>query len=117
MRRILLLEDDEMLRESVGANLEDAGYQVDYAASAAAAGELLDRGGYDLLLADIKVPGGTGLDVADRAAAKGVKVLIVSGYAFALSRPDLMRYDCLQKPVGPKEILAAIADKIGVARA
>jgi hypothetical protein len=39
---------------------------------------------YDLVMADGKLPDGSGIDVCDAAAEKGIKYLIVTGYAFSL---------------------------------
>jgi DNA-binding response OmpR family regulator len=65
-------------------------YEVDRTYSVAGACSHLERQSYDLLVADARLPDGTGMNVADRAAEMGMKALIVTGYAFAY--PELSRY-------------------------
>jgi DNA-binding response OmpR family regulator len=93
--------------------LFDAGYEVDSATTLAEARSLLDTVNYDLLLADGRLPDGTGMELAERAEAGGAKVLIITGYAFQLVAEDLGRYDFLMKPVRPAELVAAIERVLG----
>lgn len=67
MPRILLVEDDEELQFILGLVLRDAGHEVDATGTAAGGLNLLQCRDYDLVLADAKLPDGTGLDVADSA--------------------------------------------------
>lgn len=109
MTRILLVEDDAnvlMLLEHV---LSGDGYEVDTASTVEQArSHLTQRPGYDLVLADGKLPDGTGMEVGDAAAAAGIKTLIITGFAFQLPREELGRFDYLLKPVRPAELLRAI---------
>src|SRR6476659_6482337 len=76
MARILLVEDDAnvlMLLEHV---LSGDGYEVDTASTVEQArSHLAQRPGYDLVLADGKLPDGTGMEVGDAAAAAEIKTL------------------------------------------
>jgi DNA-binding response OmpR family regulator len=113
MSRILLVEDDHNVRVLLEHVLFDAGYEVDSATTLAEARSLLDTVNYDLLLADGRLPDGTGMELAERAEAGGAKVLIITGYAFQLVSEDLGRYDFLMKPVRPAELVAAIERVLG----
>ena len=84
MSRILLVEDERDVRLILEHVLIDAGYAVDTAETASGARELLDGGSYDVLLADARLPDGTGMDLCDAAAEMGVKCLVMTGYAFTL---------------------------------
>ena len=86
--RILLVEDERDVRLILEHVLIDAGYAVDTAETASGARELLDGGSYDVLLADARLPDGTGMDLCDAAAELGVKCLVMTGYAFTLPRGD-----------------------------
>ena len=109
MSRILLVEDDHNVRVLLEHVLIDAGYEVDSMATVAEATSLLDSGvAYDLLLADGRLPDGTGMALADLAQASGIKTLIITGYAFQLASQDLGRYEFLMKPVRPAELIDAI---------
>src|SRR5205085_12477018 len=90
-----------------------AGYEVDSATTLAEARSFLDTVNYELLLADGRLPDGTGMELAERAEAGGAKVLIITGYAFQLVAEDLGRYDFLMKPVRPAELIAAIERVLG----
>jgi two-component system response regulator HydG len=113
MSRILLVEDDQHVRVLLEHVLFDAGYEVDSAATVAAAASLLDSVRYELLLADGRLPDGTGMALAERAEASGAKVLIITGYAFQLADEELGRYDFLMKPVRPAELIEAIERSLG----
>jgi two-component system response regulator HydG len=108
MSRILLVEDDVDVRLVIEHVLIDAGNQVHPTGTMAAARELLNRHPYELVIADGKLPDGTGMDIADLAAQKGTKALIVTGYAFTLPADTIGRYEILLKPLRPIEIVAAV---------
>lgn len=82
--RILVVEDDDMVRAHVAAQLADLGYAVDEAATGAAALDVMERTGpIDLLFTDVVMPGGmNGRQLADAARLRqpGLKVLFTSGY-------------------------------------
>ena len=84
--RVLLVEDDPGVREIARQRLEDLGYVVAEAENGPSAIEILKSGAprFDLVLADILMPGGmTGYDVAEWVLAncRGTRVLLTSGYA------------------------------------
>ena len=83
--RILVVEDDKLLREQVAVQLADLGYQVRQAASADEALMLMNDGQtVDLLFTDVVMPGGmNGKQLADAAKSlqPGLRVLFTSGYA------------------------------------
>ena len=108
MSRILLVEDERDVRLILEHVLIDAGYAVDTAETASGARELLDGGSYDVLLADARLPDGTGMDLCDAAAEMGIKSIIITGYAFTLPAGVADRYDVLLKPIRPTEIISAI---------
>jgi DNA-binding NtrC family response regulator len=108
MNRILLVEDEPDLRMLLEHVLLDAGYEVDSAATVAAACALLASAVYDLVLADGRLEDGTGMMVADKAAESGTKALIITAYAIDLPIEERARYEFLLKPVRPSELLDAI---------
>ena len=108
MTRILLVEDDVDVRPLMEHVLLTAGYEVDSAASVRSATLLLGRRSYDLVVADGRLPDGTGMMAADRAAEKGVTALIVTAYALSLPREELLRYPYIEKPILPSELLREI---------
>ena len=108
MPRILLIEDEANVRMVMEHALFDGGYEVDTAATVSVGYELLLGTGYDLVVADARMPDGSGIDLADKAREKGIPALIITGYAFNLPRDDLDRFEFLLKPVRPSELLQAV---------
>ncbi len=111
MSRILLVEDDVDVAQLLEHVLFSARYGVDRADSVTGACTFLERQSYDLVVADARLQDGTGMDVADRAAERGTKTLIITGYAFAY--PELGRYDFLLKPIRPDELLVEVERVLG----
>jgi DNA-binding NtrC family response regulator len=115
MSRILLVEDDPDVRVVLEHVLFDAGYDVDTAANVRDGSHLLDSREFDLLLADGRLPDGTGIELAELADARGIPVLILTGYAFILrelSAGNLDKYRVLLKPVQPREIVVAVEEAL-----
>jgi len=61
--KLLLLEDDDLLAESLAESLKDNGYLVDLAASLKAAKSLMATEDYELAILDVGLPDGSGLDL------------------------------------------------------
>ncbi len=116
--RILFLEDEEFIRLIVAEALAEAGLAVTEAASGEAAVALLDeQPGFDLLLADVHVPGRlSGIDVARHARSRwpGMPVVFVTGRPDALHASGLsgLRDRYVLKPYRPTEVLAAIQSSL-----
>lgn len=108
MPRILLVEDDRDVRFMVEHVLVDDGHKVDAAATMTGGLHLLRSGTYDLVLTDGRLPDGTGLDIADNAVERGVKALVMTGYAFSFAPRPECPYEILLKPLRPREIIAAV---------
>ncbi len=106
----LLVDDEEIVRMSTAAMLNDLGYSVIEAASAEAAMQVLQDGAaFDLLITDHLMPGMNGTDLARavRTARPDLPVLLVSGYAENEGiAPDLPR---LTKPFREDELASSLA--------
>jgi PAS domain S-box-containing protein len=108
--RVLLVDDEEVVRASTADMLADLGYHVVEAASAEQALRLIDTGlAPDLLVTDHLMPGKNGADLARDVQYRlpGTRTLIVSGYADADGiAADLPR---LLKPFKQKDLAESIA--------
>jgi len=110
---ILLVEDDEEVGALVTEMLEQLGFEVTRAASAAAAlGALANGRKVDLVFSDIMMPGGTnGVELAReiRSRRSDLPVLLTSGYAEAARRSaDEAGLRVLAKPYGLTELASAL---------
>src|SRR3954451_15349197 len=109
MARILLVDDDDDVRTLVEHILSAAKYEVDAAANVKAAQALLDRNYYNLLLADLMLPDGSGMQVAEEAHRRGTPAIILTAYPYRFRKADLARFDLILKPVQPAELLEAVS--------
>ncbi|WP_062442354.1 two-component system response regulator CseB [Herbidospora daliensis] len=82
---VLLVEDDEVIRKSVGMALERYGYRVDAAADGLTGLERFHAGGHDLLLLDVMLPGLDGIGLCRRVRESSlVPILMMSARGDAL---------------------------------
>jgi DNA-binding NtrC family response regulator len=110
--RILFVEDDAPVRLLIEDTLRDAGYAVEAAGTVADGQSLLDAGTYDLLLTDGRLPDGSGFSIAAEAAAKGVRVLIYTGYMYEYSEEERARFTVLAKPIRIAQLLKLIENSL-----
>ncbi len=111
-QRILLVEDEALIRIIVAESLADAGFDVAEAESGEAAMRLLDTlDPLDLLLTDIQMPGsidGNAVALAAKKRHPGLPVIYVTGRPDSL-RNGMGRSDAfIRKPFGPTEVLSLI---------
>ncbi len=112
---LLLVDDDETSSQILGYILADEGYEVDAAATGAAAVEKFTAKGYDLVLLDYILPDMRGHEVAKRMRAlrPDVKIVLLTGYTKNGDTVDHIYQSVLLKPVPPDVIVKTIADILG----
>jgi two-component system response regulator FlrC len=108
MARILVVDDDEGVRTLLEDVLSVANHQVDAAATVKAARALFERNYYKLLIADLMLPDGSGIQVAEEAQRRGTSAIILTAYGHRFRKADLARFGLMLKPVRPTEILEAV---------
>src|SRR6266446_3231285 len=77
MPHLLLVDDDDLFRESLGLNLVDEGYEVTSFANGQDALSYLDRGSADVMLLDWRMPNTSGIDVLRRMRGVGVTIPVI----------------------------------------
>ncbi len=105
--RVLVVDDDAMVREVVVCQLEERGYRVTQAGDGLEALEQLDRGaGVDLLISDFAMPGMNGLTLIKEAQRRRPELpaLLLTGYAdasvrLAVEDAEAGSTELLRKPV------------------
>jgi CheY-like chemotaxis protein len=108
-RRVLLVEDEVVLRMSTVDMLERLGCMVSAVGSAEQALELLDRGDkFGLLLTDLGLPGISGEELAAEVQRRfpGLPVIIASGYGKSESQPGNVRF--IGKPYSSIDLQQAL---------
>ncbi len=119
--RILLVDDDTQLRETLALQLELGGFQVIQAESGAEALDLLNSGtSADMLVTDLSMPGLSGLEVirAARQRAPGLPSVLLTGFALddhAVRPGDAFdeTFAVLRKPVPGAVLTSTISSLLG----
>ena len=114
--KLLLLEDDHILSETLQLFLTKEGYDVDTALSIEQAEELTFHNNYDLYLLDINLPQGNGLDLLKslRYAEDTTPTIFITALTDMHSMSEgfqLGAIDYIKKPFDPQELLIRIAAK------
>lgn len=121
LARLLVVDDDTGLRETLADFFEMEGYKVLQAANVSAARRLWIEAQPDLLLLDINMPGGDGLTFAAEMRAKSpVPIIILSGKGAMVDRVvglEVGADDYLAKPFELRELLARVRAVLRRARA
>ncbi len=108
--QILIVEDDEAMREFLCQAISRSGYYVEAVQDGAEALRRVEESHFDLLLTDIRMPGLDGIELARQARRRypGLSVLLVTAYAQdALGAPDLggAGIGVLSKPFNLNELI------------
>ncbi|GAB4361570.1 MAG: two-component system response regulator CbrB [Gammaproteobacteria bacterium] len=109
MNRILIVEDESVIRNALHRLLERNGYAVADAGSVKEAEEQHDLGSFDLVIADLRLPGAPGTDIIAKCA--DAPVLIMTSYASVRSAVDSMKQgaaDYIAKPFDHDEMLLMV---------
>jgi DNA-binding NtrC family response regulator len=106
---ILVVDDEEIVRDSLASWLEEDGYRVDTAPDGPTALARLAEQAYAILLVDLKMPGMDGLEVLGKARSlqPDAPVIIMTAYATVDTAVQAMKrgaYDYLVKPFEPEEL-------------
>jgi len=108
MHRILVVDDEEAIRDMCKKALEWAGYRVDVCQNAHEALELLSKEeDYELVLTDLNLPGLNGLELISEIKKRypHCKTLLMTGI---LPGNDINTENCLRKPFGFTELILEI---------
>jgi len=120
--RALILEDETNLREILKIILGDFNYEVDEAENLEEGLSLLNEKNYDLILADLRLPDGSGMDLVKKVKKEGPETEVIIITAFASTETikesfELGVYDYIEKPFDINElklVLRNVTDKLSL---
>ena len=109
MERILIIEDEVVIRRALAKLLKREGYDISEASSVTESEELFSLDAFGLIIADLRLPGGLGTEVIEKCA--GTPVLIMTSYASINSAVESMKAgaaDYIAKPFNHDEMLIVV---------
>ena len=117
-QRVLVVDDEASIRDLLSKTLALAEYEVDTAADATSALDRMRAGAYDLMIADLKMPGMDGLTLIRQAKRikSDMPVIIITGFSTessAIEAVNLGVAGYLTKPFRVPQVLAAAAKALG----
>jgi two-component system response regulator GlrR len=117
MEKLLIVDDDLSILRVLKMRLESEGYQVEAASDIEAAKDLAVRNEYELAILDLKLPGGSGIDLMKSVHEidPGLPVIILTAYGTIESAIEAMKegaYIYLKKPFDYRELLFQIRNGI-----
>ncbi len=113
MASILVIDDEKSIRNTLQEILEYESHKVDLATNGPEGLELFDKGTYDIVLCDIKMPDMDGLEVLDKLMEKShdAAVIMISGHGNIDTAVDAIKkgaYDFIEKPLDLNRLLVTI---------
>ncbi|MDE0746879.1 MAG: sigma-54 dependent transcriptional regulator [Porticoccaceae bacterium] len=108
-KKILVVEDEAIIRGSLAKLLERNGYEVSESVSVKAALNTFNLNEFDLIISDLRLPGGSGAQLISLAGK--VPVIIMTSYASLRSAVDIMRQgavDYISKPFDHEELVHSV---------
>jgi two-component system, NtrC family, response regulator PilR len=117
VKKILVVDDEESMREMLGIMLRREGYDIVTAENRARAAEHLGRGGIDLVITDIKLPDGDGMEILRhvKAASPETAVVLITAFGstqMAVVAMKLGAHDYLVKPFDVDELKMVVRNAL-----
>ncbi len=109
--RVLLVEDEALFARAVIKRLDQAGYECERAETLASGRAASLQFAPDLLLLDMRLPDGSGMDLLAEMSARGVPVIVMTAYGEVSDAVNAMKQgaiDYLKKPVDLDELLLVV---------
>jgi two-component system nitrogen regulation response regulator NtrX len=115
--RILVIDDEAAIRESLKMTLEYEGYEFVGAATGQEGLALAEREGPDLILLDVKMPGMDGLEVLDRLRNmnEALPIVVISGHGTISTAVEATKkgaFDFIEKPFASERVLVSLRNAL-----
>ena len=120
-RRILVVEDDESMRELLRLHLSSVGYTVEAVEDAIAAGYSVLKSQPDLIICDVAMPHMDGFELvaalrADAGVSNNLPVIFLTAESEGDDRARELGGEFLEKPIRLEELLAAVSRHLPLPR-
>ena len=117
MTKILIIDDEEPIRELLGQILEKNGYACTLAANAAQARECLKKQDFELVVSDIRMPGESGLDLiryvlAEHPDTAALMVSALDNSSTAETALEIGAYGYIIKPFDSRGVLISVSNAL-----
>ena len=111
--KVLIVDDERAIRNSLGEILGDEGYEVETAEDGAVALQKVEKEKFDVIFCDIKMPGMDGIEVLGKLTEMGIDsaVVMISGHADIDTAVECIKkgaFDFVQKPLDLNRVLITI---------
>ncbi|MBR0028976.1 MAG: sigma-54-dependent Fis family transcriptional regulator [Bacteroidales bacterium] len=111
--KILIIDDERSIRNSMKEILSDEGYFVEAAENGSDGFEMAAKGHYDVVFCDIKMPGMDGMEVLEKLTGEGIEaaVVMISGHGDIDTAVECIKkgaFDFIQKPLDLNRILITV---------
>lgn len=112
-KQILIVDDEERIRQSLAGVLKDEGYEIFQAKDGAQAVKLVETDAPDLVLLDIWMPGMDGMETLERLKTliPNIPVIMISGHGnieLAVKATKLGAFDFIEKPLSLEKVLLTV---------
>jgi two-component system nitrogen regulation response regulator NtrX len=120
-QQILVVDDEERIRQSLNGILRDEGYEVREAKDGAQALKQIESDSPDLILLDIWMPGMDGIETLGRIKEQSPRlpVIMISGHAnieLAVKAAKLGAYDFIEKPLSLEKVLLTVNNALTLSK-
>lgn len=118
MKKILVIDDEYIVRSSCERTLEPEGYIIKCVSSGKEGIELLGKESFKLVLLDLKMPGMDGVEVLNTIKTKWpeTKVVMITGYSTVDTAVQALRlgaFNFIEKPFTPDMLISAVKEVFG----
>lgn len=117
MAKILIVDDERAIRSTLKEILEYENHQVEEALDGAEGWEKIQKGGYDILLSDIKMPRMDGTELLEKVLAAGIdcQVIMISGHGTIETAVECIKkgaYDFIAKPLDLNRLMITLRNAL-----
>ena len=117
MKKILIADDEELIRWSLLQFFESSGYSVDLVINGTEVIKRLENTNYDIIVTDLNMPGLNGIEILTKMKGMGINlpVIVISAYFSDKLKDETISsgaFECISKPFEMNDILNTVKKAI-----